>query len=770
VTSHRRLVAGYGAASLVCAALAMALVFASDHETRPTLQTIIGEVIGLSFTTAGLLGALRRPANRTGRLVATVGFLFFAGALSEANGAFLATVGSALSQLFLAAFMHLLLAYPTGTLTRGARRLVIAAYGTAFVFPLAYTLAGRVQPGCDRCPHSALTVWDDAGARSALEAAATVCATGVLLLVIATLVRRWRSATPAYRSSFRLVLLSGGLAVGLLTIDLALGPLLGTPGDVAFQVLGGGAFVFVPFAFVGGLLGGRFAGAAVGRLVSGLGADPAPGSLRASLRDALGDPTLELGYWLPDLPGYVDIEGRPFDPAEGAASTPVDGETGRIGILVHDPALLERRELLDGVVAAARLALENERLHAELRARLTELERERDFTRLVVDTAPAYFCVVDPDGRIVRFNQALEHASGLPDDDATRGREFWDVFGTPDEVDAIRGSIGLTAATGRTSRHENTFLSADGTRHTVSWIDVMIPDERGQMRYVLVSGLDVTERKWHEDVQTALRHVATLVASGMGERELTAAVISEVDRLFEGHAANLLRMEAGTAVVSGVWARDGSPTFRVGEEFPIAGDSATTRAIRSGRAVRVDTFDELQEEPARELWRTHGTQTAVAAPIVVERSLWGAISVQRSTPEPFPAEAEERLADFAALVAQAIANAGAQAEIRASRARLVAAADAERKKLERNLHDGAQQRLVSISIALRLAQAKLAAAPQEAAALIESASDELAHALDELREFARGIHPAVLTDRGLAPAVGALAERAPVPGTVECDL
>src|SRR6185312_11849461 len=131
--------------------------------------------------------------------------------------------------------------------------------------------------------------------------------------------------------------------------------------------------------------------------------------------------------------------------------------------------------------------------------------------------------------------------------------------------------------------------------HTVSWIDAMIPDERGQLRYVLVSGLDVTERKWHEDVQGALRHVATLVASGTGERELTAAVISEVGLLFDGDAANLLRMDGGAAVISGVWARDRLPTFNVGDEFPIDGDSATVLAIRSRRPVRVDSFDELEE-------------------------------------------------------------------------------------------------------------------------------------------------------------------------------
>jgi PAS domain S-box-containing protein len=770
VSRGTRLALTYGTASLIAAGCAMVLVFTSDHETQPTAQTIIGELIGLSFTTAGLLGAWRRPGNRTGPLLALVGFLFLAGALTEANGSLLATIGTVVSQLFIAAFVHLLLAYPTGTLTRPARRLVGGAYAIALLFPLAYVLAAGSQPGCARCPPSAFTIRDSSTLRLAIEVAASVAAIALLLGVITMLVRRWRSATPAYRSGFRLVLLSGAAAVGLLVLELVLEPVLPSAGDSLIQVLVVVAFLFVPFAFVGGLLGGRRAGAAVGRLVAGLGPAPAPGRLRDALREVLGDPELELGYWLPDLPGYVDIEGRPFDPDERGASSPVEGETGRIGILVHDPALLERRELLDGVVAAARLALENERLHAELRAQLGELARERDFTRLVVDTAPSYFCVVDADGRIVRFNSTLEHAAALQDDASTRGEAFWDVFATPDEAAAVKGAIALTAATGRTSHHENVLIAGDGTRRTVSWVDVLIPDEHGQLRYVLVSGLDVTERKWHEDVQGALRRVATLVAAGTDETELMAAVTSEVGRLFDGDSANLLRTDGSAFEVAGGWSRGDALAWETGTVFPATADTATGRAIRSGRPERVDSPDELREAVAQDLWREEGTRAALAAPIVVDRALWGVISVSRTTSEGFPADAEERLGDFAALVAQAVANAGAQAEVRASRARLVAAADAERKNLERNLHDGAQQRLVSISIGLRLAQARLHTAPQEASEMISGASEELSRALDELRELARGIHPAVLTDRGLAPAVGALAERAPLPVTIESEL
>jgi PAS domain S-box-containing protein len=753
-------------ASLAAAAIAVALVLTSDHETQSTFQAVAGDLIGLSFTTAGLLGSLRRPGNRTGALLSLVGFTFFAGALGESNHALVSTVGSALQELFLAAFLHLMLAYPAGTLTREAKRVVVTAYVAAVGFPIAYLLTSRTQPGCAKCPDSAFTIHQVDTLRRWIPIVAAVVAIGLVLATIRLLVVRWRSASPVYRSSFRLVLISGGCAVALLGVQLVANPFVGRIGDVVIGTLGAISFLFVPFAFVAGLLRGRFAGAAVGRLVADLGPAPAPGRLLDALRDVLGDPELELGYWLPDLPGYVDIEGRPFDPEARGATTPVDGPDGPIGILAHDPALRERQDLLDGVVAAARLALENERLHAALRAQLAELARERDFTRLVVNTAPTYFCVVDGDGLVVRFNETLERAAAVDDDAATRGRPFWDVFTSPEEADAVRGAIGLTAATGQTSRHENVLVAADGTRRRVAWIDAPIPDEHGQMRYVLVCGLDVTEGRWHEDVQGTLRRVATLVAAGAEESDLMEVVTAEVGRLFDGDSANLLQMTGDASVITGGWSRDGVQTWAAGTVFPVVGDTATGRAMASLRPARVDSPDELEEEVARELWRAHDTESTVAAPIVVDAALWGVISVSRMTTELFPVDAAERLGDFAALIAQAIANASAQAEVRASRARLVAAADAERKKLERNLHDGAQQRLVSISIALRLAHAKLQAAPSEASALLAGASDELALALDELRELARGIHPAVLTDRGLAPALTSLAERAPIPVTI----
>jgi signal transduction histidine kinase len=148
---------------------------------------------------------------------------------------------------------------------------------------------------------------------------------------------------------------------------------------------------------------------------------------------------------------------------------------------------------------------------------------------------------------------------------------------------------------------------------------------------------------------------------------------------------------------------------------------------------------------------------------VVSGRLWGSTSITVDGSERFPRDAEARLEKFTSLVAVALANAEAREQLNASRARIVQAGDAERRRLERNLHDGAQQRLVTLALVLRLAESRLTDDPVAAAELLGRASEELALGLEELRELARGIHPAILTDRGLTPAVEALATRATLP-------
>jgi len=151
----------------------------------------------------------------------------------------------------------------------------------------------------------------------------------------------------------------------------------------------------------------------------------------------------------------------------------------------------------------------------------------------------------------------------------------------------------------------------------------------------------------------------------------------------------------------------------------------------------------------------------------VEGRVWGAIALATFRDAPFPAWVEVTLAQFAELVSVAIAATETREQLLESRRRLVVTADAERRRLERNLHDGAQQRLVSLSIAIRRAQAKVLSDPAQAVETLAAASNELTEALAELRELARGLHPAVLTDRGLGAALQALAERAPLPVRIE---
>ena len=253
--------------------------------------------------------------------------------------------------------------------------------------------------------------------------------------------------------------------------------------------------------------------------------------------------------------------------------------------------------------------------------------------------------------------------------------------------------------------------------------------------------------------QAALRRVATLVAGGRPQAEVLAAATREAGEIFGAQAVHLVRWEGvqDEVVVLGGWSRDPqNPSLPARALYHPTPGGPTLRVLETGFACR-------GEESSREL----GTRCVIAAPVIITANLLGALVAQRSTANPFPAQAEIRLRSFGDLLAQSIANERAQEEMRASRARIVQAADDARRKLERNLHDGAQQRLVSVSLSLRVATAKLPAAPEDALAVIRTATEELALAIDELRELARGLHPSTLTDQGLGPALELLAKRAP---------
>jgi signal transduction histidine kinase len=269
------------------------------------------------------------------------------------------------------------------------------------------------------------------------------------------------------------------------------------------------------------------------------------------------------------------------------------------------------------------------------------------------------------------------------------------------------------------------------------------------------------------DEQAALRRVATLVARATPQVQLFASVTEEVGWLLQAGLTMMGRYEAdGTVTIIAGWRGDGIPV-PVGTRRPLGGDNLTTIVWETGASARMDRYTESSSGLA-EIIGEIGLRSGVAAPIMVEGRLWGVMFAGSVAEQPLLAGSEARLASFTDLVATAVANAASRADLAASRARIVATADATRRRIERDLHDGAQQRLVSLALHLRAVQAAMPADLGELEGELARVADELTGVLDELREFARGIHPAILAEGGLGPALKALARRSPVP--VELDL
>jgi GAF domain-containing protein len=259
--------------------------------------------------------------------------------------------------------------------------------------------------------------------------------------------------------------------------------------------------------------------------------------------------------------------------------------------------------------------------------------------------------------------------------------------------------------------------------------------------------------------QAALRRVATLVARRVASEEVFRAVAEEARVLLGADVAALVRLESdGTATVA---AMPLPGPYEPGERVTIDPSYVVAAVRKTGRPARFET-DDPAAEGMPEIVRRIGIRSAVASPIVVEGELWGAMTVG-SLGESFPPETEQRLDEFTELLATGISNATARAELVASRARIVAAGDEARRRIERNLHDGTQQRLVSLGLAVRAAEANLPADRQDLQDELSRVASGLADAVEGLQEISRGIHPAILSKGGLGPALKTLAHRSSIP-------
>jgi signal transduction histidine kinase len=595
VTLSRRPWLFFGPAALAGGAAAVALTLTSDHDQHPAHTTALLLFVSMSFIAAGLIGWTRRPANRTGMLMVAVGFGVLADSLYEANSSFPYTLGTIVGSLFIAAFVHLLLAYPGGRLiSRFGRTVVAAGYATALFAPLLDLMFPARPKPCKphACPDNLVLVSHN----HAAHVAETAVWTSVSVLLFAAagrlLVGRWRRGTPALRRQLRPVYLAGGLTVLLLAVGFIVTPFSGV-GNTIVSVALIVTFTAVPFLFLAGLLGTTLArSAGVGTIFGAVPERASPGEVQEGLRNALRDPTAEVAYWYEEEGHYVDVDGNRFDlppDTRDRVVTRLDYADSPVAALVHDAALRAEPELLNAIASAARIALERDKLLVEVKARAERY-------RAVLQAMPDLMFRISREGVYRGYNA---------------------------------------------------------------------PDPSALLSEVVV-GRTVHER----------------LPAELADRVLTA----------------------GRAAV----------------------DRGTPQMIE----YELDFSGEVRHYEAR-----------------------------------FAASGED---EFLMIVREISERKRQQAELEASRARIVAAGDQERRKLERNLHDGAQQRLVSLSLSLRLAQGRLRDDPEDAEQLLEASREELAQALEELRELARGIHPAVLTDRGLDAALEALAARAPLPVEIDC--
>jgi signal transduction histidine kinase len=375
-------------AALAAGIAAASLALGSEREANPAVAAVLALLVGWSYIGSGLVAWRHRPANRLGAVMVFIGFAWFATFLGDAGASLPFTVGTAVESAYLVGFVFLILSFPSGRLRTSVDRTLVAA-GVLLVTAIEIAwllLADSRAVICSDCPTNAFEVArHDALAEGILQGQRIA---GALLSIftLGLLVRRWRQASPPRRRSVAPVLWSGSavfVALTIAVVNAVAGEPLGPGPEWALSCV----FASIPIAVLAVLLQRRLARGAVAGLVVELGEPEGRLDLRGALRRALRDPRLELAYWIPARSGYVDADGRPVVlPATGEEriATVVERNGEPIAALVHDPALRDDAELVDSVCAAAALTLENERLRAELLARLAELQASR--ARLVEAT------------------------------------------------------------------------------------------------------------------------------------------------------------------------------------------------------------------------------------------------------------------------------------------------------------------------------------------------------------------------------------------------
>jgi PAS domain S-box-containing protein len=407
---------------------------------------------------------------------------------------------------------------------------------------------------------------------------------------------------------------------------------------------------------------------------------------------------------------------------------------------------------------------------------------ERTIER-VFELSPDMLCVAGYDGFFKRVNPAFEDTLGFSRDELL-AKPFVEFVHEPDRDLTLEALSELERGT--TTSFQNRYVCKDGSIRWFEWNSRPVPREG----LIYAAARDVTERHAAEaqvrraraaleasrdalqelaDGQAALRRVATLVAQGAPPVEVFSTVASEARGLLRAQLAVLFRYESESELVILAADAPANATIEVGASVPVEPGGVSGRVQLTGRPTDLLEVSALTGLVG-DVLRGMSMRSVAGSPVTVEGRLWGALCFAWTEPDPQLSNLQARMSGFTDLAATAIANAYGRAELAASRARLIVAADETRRRIERDLHDSTQQRLVSLALDLRAAVAQI---PEELGELRHKLAEieaGLAAALDELQEISRGIHPAILTRRGLESALRALARRAIVPIDLQVDL
>jgi len=362
-------------------------------------------------------------------------------------------------------------------------------------------------------------------------------------------------------------------------------------------------------------------------------------------------------------------------------------------------------------------------------------------------------CVATVEGEFKQVNPAFERTLGYTAEELLRRPSF--EFVHPDDLDRTRDAMEVLRRGQELHQFENRYVCRDGSIRWLQWNTRPGPSEG----LVAAAARDVTDSRARKE-QAALRHVATLVARRAPPTEVFTAVASEVASLLDADFSVIGRYEPDGSLTH-VAASPLALVTALGPRMALDGDGLASVIRRSGQPARI-AYDDAPGAIAA-LAREVGVRCGVGAPILVDDEVWGVMAAGWADPLEASSDTVARIADFAELVATAIANTESRAALIASRARVVTSADEARRRIERDLHDGVQQQLVTVALKLQSVASSLPTGSEELRADLSEVASGLDRVLDELREVSRGIHPAALATGGLGPAVKTLARRSLVP-------